>query len=72
LAAQFVFNGHFISKFSVLSELIEYLPTASDFGVIFYFWEQKVKNISLWKTKSSLDACQAEYRENKLHGILKD
>ncbi len=34
MAAQFVFNGHFISKFSALSEFIEHLPTASDLGVI--------------------------------------
>jgi len=33
LAAQFVFKGHFISKFSALLEYIEYLPTSSDFGV---------------------------------------
>jgi hypothetical protein len=33
LAAQLVFKGHFISKFSALSEFIEHLPTASDFGV---------------------------------------
>ena len=33
MAAQFVFNGHNISKFSALSEFIEHLPTASDLVV---------------------------------------
>jgi len=34
LAAQFVFKGHLLSKFSVLAEFIEHLPTASDQGVM--------------------------------------
>ena len=34
MAAQFVFKGHFISKYSVLSEFIEHLPTSADLSVI--------------------------------------
>ena len=30
---QLIFKGHLLSKFSVLAEFIEHLPTASDQGV---------------------------------------
>jgi len=34
LAAQFVFKGHRLPKFSVLAEFFVHLPTATEFGVM--------------------------------------